>query len=311
MVKHTAWLCCLLTTIAAAQNGPLFRSNVDIVVVPLTVVDASGTPVADLTRDEFQIFDNEIRRPIQSFSIDNDLPLTLGVMIDASESQKEQVSEHRRTATDLLQRILRPGDSIFVISVDENVTLLLDVTTVSAGLPLTFAMSAIQPFGEPCPRQRIGIRGVRAISACGSSPLWNAIYDAALFKLRPLTGTKALLLLTDGFDSGSTHTWRQAADALSQANATIYAIQYRSGFGGNFAPDFYRLVTDAGGTWFHAREGQDGAIAARIETDLRHRYVLGFRPERLSGKIRHDIRVEVDRPNLTVRARKTYFDAPH
>src|ERR1019366_7388574 len=62
-----------------------------------------------------------------------------------------------------------------------------------------------------------------------------------------VNGNKALLILTDGFDSGSTHSWRQAADAANRADASVYAIQYRSAFGRNFAPDLYRLVIPISG----------------------------------------------------------------
>lgn len=165
-------------------------------------------------------------------------------------------------------------------------------------------------FGEPCRKRDSNIAGLGPVSVCGSSPLWNAIYDAARIKLQPLTGNKALLILTDGFDSGSTRSWKQAADAVTRSDASLYAIQYQSGFGGGFAPDLYRLIHETGGTWFHAPEGEYGQIVSRIEADLRHRYVLGFRPERLSGNLRHDIRIEVTRPNLSVRARKTYFEDP-
>jgi hypothetical protein len=184
-----------------------------------------------------------------------------------------------------------------------------DFTASAADLRRGIAGSPFDLFGQPCARRSVA--GFRPISACGSSPLWNAIYDAAEIKLRPITGNKALLILTDGFDTGSTHTWQQAADAANRAGANVYAIQYRSGFGRNFAPDLYRLVEAAGGTWFQAPAGDHGPIATRIETDLRHRYVLGIRPERLSGKLRHNIRVEVARPELTVRGRKTYFQQPN
>jgi hypothetical protein len=154
------------------------------------------------------------------------------------------------------------------------------------------------------------VPGFRPASVCGASPLWNAVYDAAQRKLRPLKGNKALLILTDGFDSGSTHTWHQAADEVHRADATLYAIRYPSGFGGTFAPDLHRLVGETGGASFRAPGGEYGPIVARIEIDLRRRYVLGFRPEELSGKVRHDVQVEVTRPDLTVRARKTYFQEP-
>jgi VWFA-related protein len=206
------------------------------------------------------------------------------VLIDESESQKDLAAEHRQTAMQLLQRILRPGDQAFVISVAESVQLWADLTGTKS-----------ESFGERC-----------AVSACGSSPLWNAIYDAARIRLKPQNGNKAILMLTDGFDSGSTHTWRQAADAAGDANTRVYAIQYRSASGRDFAPDLYRLIADAGGAWFPAREADYRAVAERLVTDLRHRYVLGFRPEELSGKVRHSIRVEVTRPELTARGRKTY-----
>lgn len=280
-------------------------------VVPCTVVDANGAAVGNLQRDDFRVYDNDTRRPIENFAMGHDLPLTLGVRIDASESQKEQLLEHRQTAIDILQRVLRPGDRAFVISVDEDVRMWADLAEAPNDLRTQLARSPGALFGEPCAKESGNLPGVRPISACGSSPLWNAIYDSARLRLRGLTGSKALLILTDGFDSGSTHSWREAAEAVSQANASLYAVEYRGGFGRNFAPELYRLVAGAGGATFRPPPEKSpgdkyGPIVSRIETDLRNRYVLGLRPERLSGKLRHEIRVEVTRADLIVRARKTY-----
>jgi VWFA-related protein len=309
-IKNAILWACVLATQSPAQDGPAFRSNVEIVAVPLTVVDANGVAVGNLTRDEFQVYDNDVRRPIENLWADNDLPLTLGVIIDTSESQKEQISEHRQTAIELLERIMRPGDRAFVISVADDIKLWADVTEAGADLRRQMAGSPGDLFGEPCAMPRSTVPGLRPTSACGPSPLWDAICDAARLRLHSLTGNKAMLVLTDGFDSGSAHSWHQAVDAANRADAAVYAIQYRSGFGGSFAPDLYRLVAEAGGAWFRESGGEYGPIVSRIETDLRHRYVLGFRPERLSAKIRHEIRVEVTRPGLTVRARRTYFQEP-
>jgi Ca-activated chloride channel family protein len=289
----------LFAVVLSAQTQPSFRSNVELVAIPCTVVDAHGVPVAGLTREEFRVFDNGTPRTVENLWFDTDLPLTLGVIIDASQSQREQFAEHRQTVLSLLERILRPGDRAFAISVDEEIRLW-------AGLTFT----ASQPFGQPCPKQQSNVPGARPLSTCGSSPLWNALYDAARLKLRPLTGNKAILILTDGFDSGSIHTWHEAVDEAHKSDAAVYAIQYPSAFGNKYAPDLYKLVTEAGGTWFEPPRGEYGPIVTRIETDLRRRYVLGFRPEKLSGKIRHDVRVEVIRPDLSVRARKVYFQVP-
>ena len=294
-VTGTIVAACVVAA-AFAQERAAFRSNVELVTIPCTVVDRQGVAVGGLTREDFRVFDNGARRTVDDLWVDTDLPLTLGVLIDASESQQEQIEEHRRTARELMARILRPGDQAFVISVAQDIRLWTDLDRAPGEL-----------FGEPCPKQPSSASGVRAISVCGSSPLWNAIYEAARVKLRPVKGNRSLLILTDGFDSGSTHTWREAVDEAHKADATVYAVQYRSSGGAKYAPDLYRLVAEAGGTWFEAPGGEYDAIVSRLETDLRRRYVLGFRPEKLSGKVRHELRVEVARPELSVRARKAYY----
>jgi VWFA-related protein len=307
-IRNAMFLLCVLATASLPQDRPEFRSNVEMVFVSCTVVDASGSTVKDLTRDEFRLYDNDVRRPVRNFGIEEDQPVTLGVIVDASESQKDRMSEHTGTAGELLHRILRPGDAAFVISVDEDVRLWIELRDATIDIRKHLAGSPGELFGEPCAKRTSSIPGLGPWSACGSSPLWNAIYDAAQIKLQPATGNKALLILTDGFDSGSTRTWNQAADAVNKAGASFYAIQYQSGFGGRFAPDLYQLVESTGGIRFHPPDGDYRPVVSRIETDLRHRYVLGFHPDRLGGRGRHQVRIEVTRPDLTVRARKTYFE---
>jgi VWFA-related protein len=283
----------LLACAVFSQDAPEFRSHVELVAIPCTVVDAAGSPVYGLTREDFRVFDNDVPRIVSYFSQDDDQPVTLGILIDDSDSHHDLLSEHRRTVFDLLHRILRPSDSAFAISIGEDVRLYRDLT-----------LTEMESFGELCPRHQ-------GISVCGGSPLWNAVYDAARLKLRGVRGNKALLLLTDGCDTGSARTWSEAAAAAQKADTVVYAIQYRSGSGRSYAPALYRLVAETAGTWFSAPSGDLGPIVARLETDLRRRYVVGFRPETVTfGKLRHEVRVEVTRPGLSVRARRTYFEDP-
>jgi len=283
----------LLACALFSQETVGFRSRVDLVAVPCTVVDAAGAPVFGLTREDFLVFDNDVRRIVSYFSRDDDQPVTLGILIDESDSQYALRSEHRRTALDLLRRMLRPGDSAFVISIGEDVRLFRDRT-----------LTEMESFGEPCGRRQ-------GVSVCGGSPLWDAVSDAARLKLQGVRGNKALLLLTDGYDTGSARTWSEAAAAAQKADATVYAIQYPSGSGRSYAPQLYRLVAETAGTWFSATPGDLGPVVARLERDLRRRYVVGFRPETVTlGKLRHEVRIEVTRPGLSVRARRTYFEDP-
>jgi hypothetical protein len=151
-------------------------------------------------------------------------------------------------------------------------------------------------FGEPCSQR------------CGSSPRWNAVYDAAQIKLLPASAKKGLLMLTDGFDSGSTHTWSDAAVAIHKAGASFYAIRYQGRYGSTVVPDLLPLIGETGGILFRRPNGDYRKIVSCIQSDLPHRYGISFRPDQTTGRGRHEIRVEVTRPDLTVRSRKTYFE---
>jgi len=295
-LAHSAASIFALTLALPAQPAASFHSNVELVTVPVIVLDAKGAPVTDLTRDQFRVYDNDAPRVIDHLWVDVDLPLTLGILIDASVSQSDQLDEHRTTVQAILKHLLRPADQSFVISVDEEIRLWPDLSHPPA-----------ERFGTPCPKRPTSVPGAKPVSGCGASPLWDAIYDAAHLKLRTATGNKAIVILTDGFDTGSTHIWQQAADEALKAASRVYAIHYASASGNKYAPDLLRLVAETGGASFTAPRGDLAPILARLDADLRPHYVLGFRPEKLSGKLRHELRVEVALPNVTVRARKGYF----
>jgi Ca-activated chloride channel family protein len=306
-IKTPILLACVVPFVCAPQTVPEFRSKAEIVAVPCAVVDANGSVVPGVTRDQFRVYDNGVRRIIRDFWFDKDLPLTLGIVVDASESQSDQIAEHEKTVLELLEKVLRPGDRAFVVSVDEDVKLWADLTATADGVREQISRSRGRSFGEPCPKSRAA-EGLKPASVCGSSPLWNAIYDTARLKLGPLEGSKALLILTDGVDSGSTHTWHEAAAAVQRAEASFYAIQYPSDYGKGNSRDFYQLLAETGGIRFAIPNGEYGRIVSRLSADLRQQYVLGLRPGIAAGKIRHELNVEVTRPELVVRARRIYFE---
>lgn len=208
----------------------------------------------------------------------------------------------------MAEQVLRPSDRVFVIAVHEDVRLWADYTNKVDELQTALTQSPGDLFGEPCPKYQPSGPGLKPVSRCGESPLWNAVYAAAKLKLRTATGRRALLMLTDGFDTGSHHTLKDARDEAHKADAAVYAIQYAGGFGGKFAPDLIQLVSETGGIRFHAAADEPARIIERLKADLYQRYVVAFRPEKLNlGKLRHEVRVQVIRPEVRVRARKTYF----
>ncbi len=298
----------VLELACVAQDPTAFRSSVQLVTISVAAIDPHGAPVRDLQREDFRVFDNDIERRVEHLWIDNDQPLTLGIVVDQSESQTARHAEQHNVIAAVAAQILRPNDRVFVIAVHEDIRLWADNKSRPDELLQALTKPPGDVFGVPCPKDQPSGPGLKAISHCGESPLWNAVYAAAKLKLRHATGRKALLLLTDGFDTGSSRTLNEARDEIHKANASVYAIQYPGGFGGKFAPDLLQLVRETGGARFQSSEGDPAHIIGRLKADLDTRYMLAFRPERLNvDKIRHEVRVQVIRPEVSIRARKTYF----
>jgi VWFA-related protein len=287
------------------QDSALFRSDVRLVTIPCQVTDSQGAPVRDLGREEFRIFDNGVPQETSNLWIEKDLPLTLGIVIDISSSQHELIASHEAAVRHFIERMVRPGDRAFVATVAEDVILRSEVNGGPHGLREVLLPAIGQSLGVPCGRFANG----RAI--CGGTALWNAVYASAE-RLKKFQGTKALLILSDGNDTGSTHTAEAALQAAQRANSLVYAIQYPDSVTGfNSSNPLKEMCAATGGLLLRAPTGEPTEMLASIESDLRSRYVLGFHPSE-SGAPQgwHEIRLEMARPGVTVRARRAYFEAP-
>jgi VWFA-related protein len=307
-----SWALIATTAMGAlsfSQEPPQFRADVDLVAIACAVVGQAGEAVRGLSAGDFRVYDNGRRRLIDHVWVDDASPLTLGVIIDGSESQSSKLAEHRETALGILREIMRPGDRAFLLSIADEARLIAELDIHTAEHWERLAEGRGVPFGAPCTAASYA-SGSAKDAGCGSTRLWDAVHDAARLRMKPITGNKALLLLTDGFDSGSTRSWRQAGDEAQKADASMYVVQYRSDLGGTFPETLYRLLAELGGTWFGPPNGNYRRIASRIETDLRGRYILSFRPDKLGGTARHEVRIETADPSLTVRARGAYFWPP-
>jgi VWFA-related protein len=286
-----------------SQGQQVFRAEVDLVAVPCIVTDRRGAPVTGLGREDFRIYDNGVQQDIRNLWLDRDLPLALGAVIDISQSQSRWIGAHRADVEQFLNRILRPRDRAFVVEVNRDVILRSEVIGSANGVSHVLAAGIGEPLGEPCPK-------LHGRSLCGETALWNAVYAAAHWKLRSLTGSKALLILSDGNDTGSTHSLNQALEEAQSSDAIVYAIRYPDGATAPAADGLSQLTRETGGLLFDPPEAGYGEILARIEADLRSRYVIGFHSSAASaGAAAHQLKVEVTRPGLTVRARRQYLEA--
>ncbi|MBM3797071.1 MAG: VWA domain-containing protein [Acidobacteria bacterium] len=290
-----------------AQDDAVFRVESSIVTVPVQISTLDGAAAPALARENFTLLDDGAPAVIEAFWRESDLPLTLGLVMDVSGSQADWLAAHRATLPAFLARLLRPKDRAFLVSVGVDPRLVTPLTGSRQTLEAGLVRRAAEPnagavLGEPC--RKTAFRDL-VMSQYGGTALWNAVRAASHHAMPAEAERRALLILSDGIDTGSTHTLPQTAAELHRAVVMAYAIQYprkprRSSVG------LQRLAEETGGLRFLPPEGSYEPLFARLEDDLRSQYVLGFRPAAGVAPGFHRLEVRVTRDGsdlLRVRAR--------
>lgn len=308
----------LLAAIAIAAQEPIFSTSAQVLTVTVSITDRDGRPITDIRRDELTILDDGRRREIQSFSQSSDVPLTLGLVVDNSGSQHEYVERHRDDMRQFLRQVLHKGDRAFLVAIPGPAVLEQDVTDSVKDLTkavddlgdrvrIPRGMNQAKFFGGPC----------RASVGCGSL-IWNGVWGSAGLKLYKAKGRKAILLMSDGEDTGSDHNLKDAIEAAQAADAPVYTIGSASVMNMRGAPrnvrivangglgELRRLSEETGGAYFDAPEDPTD-VFAQIEAELRNLYVLSFGvPEQDRDGRFHRLVVTSKRDGARVRSRAGY-----
>ena len=286
----------LLTFHHLARAQFTLRVGVDLVNVLFSVTDDNGRFVSGLGVEDFIVEEDGEPQEIRYFTSENELPLTLALLIDTSPSVQNVFAEEKRTAASFLETILRPQDLSLVIGFDRSVTLMQDFTD-NADL-LSDAIFSL----------RIG----------SGTSIYDAVYLASEDRLREEAGRKAIILISDGEDVTSRVDRTEALIAAHLADAVIYSISNappRRGFfggGGGGAGDMRTLRAlseETGGAVFELeRDSRFEEIFEQIAEELRTQYSLGYVSRNIArdGRYREIEIVPRDR-NLRVRARKGYY----
>jgi len=267
-----------------------------VVNVLVTVRDKQGQLVKGLVQDDFTLEEDGHAQPIRYFSPQAGQPLMLGLLIDVSGSQRTVLAEQRRASQQFLDTILRPGDRAFLVRFDRRIELLEDLSMLEVDAKDT------------------GARG-------------TSLYDAIISAARGLNGQpgrKALIVLSDGYDTSSSAPLAAAVETAQRADALVYSIRFldRDVFafqvpasqGGSPVPRegrkaLEKIAKETGGSYFDlTAEETLGKIYSRIDDELRNQYSLGFTPAGKRPGYRK-IRVSVKRKGLSVQARDGYFPA--
>ncbi|HEY1528709.1 MAG TPA: VWA domain-containing protein [Candidatus Angelobacter sp.] len=281
---------------AANSNGqvPTVRVRSDEVNVIFTVVDKDGRLVRNLKQDQFRIKDNNLPpRQITNFAAQTNLPLQVGLLIDASNSIRDRFQFEKDSASEFLYEIIRPkSDRAFVMAFDEKP----DVT---------------QDFTDNLDKLR---DGVKAIRAGGGTALWDAIYVACRDKLmkEPSTTTvrRAIILVSDGDDNQS-HVYRdEAIDMAQRAGVIVYAISTTLVETHTKGNDNLKALAEATGGRVFLSTKIDDVVASfsQIQEELRSQYSVSYRPENFvtNGQFR-PVQITADSKKYKVRVKKGYY----
>ncbi len=223
------------------QEPPIFSTDVKVVNIFATVHDKQGKIVRDLTKDDFTLEEEGRPQTIRYFSRETDLPLTLGLLVDTSLSQRRVLGEERTASYRFLNQVLREDkDQAFVIHFDREVELLQDLT--ASRQQLEAALSRLEMPARERPQwggrtDPGGSSGPVQGRAVGTA-LYDAVFLAADDLMQKQAGRKALILLTDGVDVGSKVSLTESIESAHRADLLVYSILYadQQGYQGGARP---------------------------------------------------------------------------
>jgi len=337
-----------------AQDTPTFSSDVKVVNVLATVRDKHGQIIENLTKDDFKLQQDGQPQTIRYFTKVTDMPLTLGLLVDTSASQRRLLEQERIASYSFLNNLMRPDDKdkAFVIHFDWEVELLQDLT--SSRKKLEAALEKLDnPQFAPGPTAGGGGGGGYPGGGGGGgghhgggTDLYDAVFLASDEVARKIQGRKALIILSDGVDTGSKVSLDRAIETAQRSNTLVYSILYADpdaygrqmypgmgggghhggwGGGGMGRPGggypqqrqspadgkkvMERIARETGGRFFEVSKKQPiDQIYSQIEQELRNQYSLGYTPDKaVASPGYHKIAVTTTNKDLTVQTREGYY----
>jgi VWFA-related protein len=306
---------------APEAQQPVIKVDVDLVNILFTVKTKKGELIPNLEKNNFTLKEDGKEQTISRFSRETDLPLTLGLLIDISASQERLIEIEREAASQFFSSVIRPKDQAFLISFGKDTQLLEDFT--NSPRQLIAGLRDLRGDGQA---PRIGRSPIPVNT--GPMPdygtpkgtlLYDAVYLAATEKLKNEVGRKALILITDGEDQGSTYTIKDAIEVAQKSDAIVFSVFYvdrafygRGGFsigGGGNEGALKKISDETGGHVFTVSNKHPlNEVFKEIQDELRNQYSIGYTPTNATrdGSFRH-IDIKTDNPEYHVQARAGYY----
>jgi VWFA-related protein len=266
----------------------------ELVILPVNVTNGKGTFVSGLHEDNFRVYEDNQLQTLSLFQ-QEDTPVTVGLIVDHSASMESQLP-NVITAVSAFVHSGNPEDEMFVVDFSDNVT--------------------VEPFddGKLFTNDPVELgKAVEALSAHGRTALYDAVTEGLIRLKQGHMQRKALIIVSDGQDNGSTYKYSQVMKLARESQVMIYSIVLVDEFVKEQHPKvLQQLSKDTGGVALSPRSQQSVIdFSAQIAHDLREQYVLGFVPEKhTSGNLFRKLQVQVTTPEkskLHVRTRAGYY----
>ena len=279
------------------QNEPTrlptadIRSDVNLVLVPVTVLDPIARMVTGLEAENFQVLEDGVPQKIISFGSE-DSPLSIGIVLDTSGSMGDKLAISRQAVTEFFKSA-NPEDEAFLVEFSDRPEL---------AVPFTHNLGQIQD-------------RILTARSKGSTALLDGVTLAIAQMKKATHPRKALILLSDGGDNHSRYTEAEVKNRVKESDVQIYAMGIFSG-GGDINDDpilLTRLAELTGGRHFEVGLRDLVEVAFKIGVELRNTYLLGYSPQNSArdGKYR-SIAVKLipprGMPKLTASWRRGYFE---
>jgi Ca-activated chloride channel homolog len=294
------------------DEGSVLRFSTSLITVPAVVMDRNGRYIANLRKEDFQIYEDGVEQNVTYFA-SVEKPFTVALMLDVSGSTQTQLAQIREAANTFVSR-LRSNDRMMAITFDGKINVLAEATDVGS-----------------IRRSKLHIPPVT-----DGTVLYDAV-DFALKRMAQIPGRKAIVLMTDGVDQSSTASFNSTFSECAEQDVLVYTVQYNTlaqlpqrlsqiknekarrkvqerlmkGYAVS-EPYLRGLAEKTGGRFYRADDLRDvGPAFEAITSELGVQYSLGYYPKQNSSAgAQRGIKVRVRYPNMVVRARDSYTTAP-
>jgi Ca-activated chloride channel family protein len=291
-----------------AQEAPAIHSNVNLVSVSFTARDQSGALLDALAEDQVSVYEDGVQQKIAHFAKSTDVPLTLGLIVDASSSQEHFYKKHERDIEVFLKNVLGPKDRAFLLCFGNHLRLVNDFT--QSGMEMLKNLERYDKKSDAFPE--IGPREMRDLGTA----LYDSIFYSVEEKLGKADGRRVILIFSDGEDNSSSHDMMTTIEAAQAANVLIYTIRYTETMkhGELSARNKYgirvmdRIAKETGAWNVDAKEMDPAEYFRKIAEELRTMYEIGYYPlNPMKDDSFRKIAIRPKQEGVTIRAKSGYF----